>query len=159
MINGIHHASLATTDLDRMMGFYRDLLGLEEGVGGAFEPGFVELETIVGMKDIAGRATTLKAGNIQIEFFEYHQPVPRPVERRPACDAGIRHLAFDVTDIYGEYRRLAAAGVEFLSEPQLMDNVSVISVYGRDPDGNIFELQEILPASPLDRIPVSIDRS
>lgn len=29
MINGVHHVSIATTDLERMLGFYRDLLGFE----------------------------------------------------------------------------------------------------------------------------------
>ena len=28
MINGIHHVSLSTTDMDRLLHFYRDLLGL-----------------------------------------------------------------------------------------------------------------------------------
>ena len=29
MIKGIHHTALSTPDLDRMLAFYRDLLGLE----------------------------------------------------------------------------------------------------------------------------------
>ena len=29
MIRGIHHTSISTGDLDRMLGFYRDLVGVE----------------------------------------------------------------------------------------------------------------------------------
>ena len=29
MIRGVHHVAVATGDLDRLIGFYRDLLGLE----------------------------------------------------------------------------------------------------------------------------------
>jgi len=66
-------------------------------------------------------------------------------------DVGLRHIAFDVTDIDSEYERLKAAGVEFLSEPQSLDGVGLRSVYMRDPDGNIVEMQEVFAGSPVDR--------
>jgi len=153
MINGIHHVSFSTTDIDRMLAFYRDLLGCSEAIEtGEIRPGFVEFETLVGMKNTAGRAALLEAGNIKIEIFQYTHPVPRPTETRPACDGGIRHLAFDVTDLKSEYERLKAAGTTFVSEPQLLANVGVLSVYARDPDGNILELQELLPNSSVPRM-------
>lgn len=151
MINGIHHISLSTTDLDRLLGFYRDLLGLPARHVSVLEENNEDFETIVGMKNTRGRAASVRAGNVQIEFFEYSNPVPKPVERRPACDAGIRHIAFDVTDIMAEYHRLKAAGIEFVSEPQYL-KARVCSVYGYDPDGNIFELQEIFEGSPVERV-------
>lgn len=48
-----------------------------------------------------------------------------------------------MVDIDAEYERLSKAGVTFFSAPQEMFDM-LESVYGRDPDGNIFELQEIL---------------
>ena len=72
-------------------------------------------------------------------------PVPRP------CDVGIRHICFDVTDIDAEYQRLVAAGVPFISAPQLMANNTVKAVYARDPDNNIVELQEVFAGSFVDK--------
>src|SRR5688500_2120313 len=102
MINGIHHISLATTDLDRLLVFYRDLLGLSARHVSELEPNNEPFETIVGLKDARGRAASLRAGNVQIEFFQYTNPVPQDISRAPACDAGIRHICFDVTDIGAE---------------------------------------------------------
>jgi catechol 2,3-dioxygenase-like lactoylglutathione lyase family enzyme len=151
MINGVHHVSLSTTDMDRLLHFYRDLLGLPQRLDIQFEPGNAAFEAIVGMKQTRGRAAGLRAGNVWIEVFQYTHPVPQPGQVRPACDAGIRHLCFDVTDIKAEYERLRAAGVEFLSEPQMLSGAQACSVYALDPDGNIVELQEIFPGSKLGR--------
>jgi len=153
MINGIHHISLSTTDLDRLLGFYRDLLGLSARHVSVLEENNEPFETIVGMKNAKGRAASLRAGNVQIEFFQYTNPVPRDISRAPACDAGIRHICFDVTDIHGECERLKAAGIEFVSEPQHLPKAGATSVYGYDPDGNIFEFQELHEGSPIERVP------
>jgi catechol 2,3-dioxygenase-like lactoylglutathione lyase family enzyme len=90
---------------------------------------------------------------VQLEFFQYTNPVPRAVEKRPACDGGIRHICFDVTDIMAEYRRMKAAGIEFVSEPQHL-KAKVCSVYAYDPDGNIVEFQEIFEGSPVEKVPL-----
>lgn len=152
MINGVHHVSIATSDLDRMLGFYRDLLGLAVRKQAVAEATSTAFQNVVGMKDATYKGAWLRAGNVEIEFFEYTNPVGRPVERRPACDAGIRHICFDVTDIQTEHARLVAAGVEFLSEPQHLGAADVWAVYARDPEGNIVELQEIMAASPMEPI-------
>ena len=154
MINGVHHVSLSTTDLDRLLGFYRDLLGLSARHVSVLEENNEPFEKIVGMKETRGRAASLRAGNVQIEFFQYSNPVPRPGEKRPACDAGIRHICFDVTDIMSEYRRLRDAGIEFVSEPQRLEKAKLCSVYAYDPDGNIVEFQEIFEGSPVERVPL-----
>jgi catechol 2,3-dioxygenase-like lactoylglutathione lyase family enzyme len=154
MINGIHHISLATTDLDRLLGFYRDLLGLSARHVSVLEENNEPFETIVGMKGAKGRAASLRAGNCQIEFFQYTYPVPKDIAKAPACDAGIRHICFDVTDIRSEYERLKAAGIEFVSEPQHLPKAKATSVYAYDPDGNIVEMQEIHEGSPIERVPL-----
>lgn len=157
MINGVHHVSLATADLDAFLGFYRDLLGLPLNSEGLIEPapGFEDLyaafESVTALPGTRARVAQLGAGNLQIEVFQYLDPLPRPGEARPPCDVGIRHIAFDVTDIEAEYARLKAAGVPSLSVPQTMGPFGLRSVYLRDPDGNIVELQEVLPGSPVDK--------
>jgi glyoxylase I family protein len=147
MINGIHHVSFSTLDIDPMLAFYRDLIGLEVISTQIAEPATDAIQAVVGMPGACYRHAWLKGGNLIVEIFEYTHTRGRPIAAAPACDAGIRHLCFDVTDLAFEYDRLRAAGVEFVSEPQFLATGDMWSVYGRDPDGNIFEFQEILPAS------------
>ena len=72
------------------------------------------------------------------------------IPNRPACDAGITHICFDVINVDEEYERLLDAGITFHTPPVDVGGV-VRTTYGRDPDGNIFELQEIIaPDLPQD---------
>jgi catechol 2,3-dioxygenase-like lactoylglutathione lyase family enzyme len=149
MIRAMHHISLSTVDLDRFVRFYRDLLGVKLDRISPLQPGFEAFETIVGMRDVSGQVAQFNLGNMNMEVFCYSNPQPRPGQRRPACDAGIRHIAFDVKNIDTEYERLKAAGVEFISPPQYIEAGRCKSCYFYDPDGNILELQEIFPGSPI----------
>jgi glyoxylase I family protein len=151
MINGVHHISLATADMARCLHFYRDLIGLTLIGEGHSEPGNTSFETVVGLEGARVHGAALRAGNVQIEVFQYKHP-PATVGPTPRpCDVGIRHICFDVTDIQAEYVRLKSAGVEFISEPQTMGSHKVKAVYARDPDNNIVELQEIFSGSRVDK--------
>jgi catechol 2,3-dioxygenase-like lactoylglutathione lyase family enzyme len=149
MIRGVHHISLATVDLDKCVHFYRDLLGMTLDRVSPLAPGWEPFETIVGLRNVRGQVAQFNLGNMNLEVFCYTDPVPKPGERRPACDAGIRHIAFDVTDISAEYERLKAAGVDFISPPQHLAPGKCTSCYLYDPDGNIVELQERFAGSPM----------
>ena len=149
MIRGMHHISLATSDMDRFIAFYRDLLGMTLDRVSPLPAGVEPFEAIVGMRDVAGQVAQFNLGNMQMEVFCYTAPAPQPGMRRPACDVGIRHIAFDVKDIDREYARLKAAGVDFISPPQHLALGGVTSCYCYDPDGNIVELQEIHAGSPV----------
>lgn len=149
MIRGIHHVAISTPDIERLLGFYRDLLGFKEVQRVEWPAGSEQIDRIVGLRDSAAKQVMLKAANACIELFEYRQPEPKPMNpRRPVCDHGHTHLCLDVVDIDSVYERLRAAGTEFHCPPQRMG--SVCATYGRDPDGNVFELQELLdPADPM----------
>jgi extradiol dioxygenase family protein len=90
----------------------------------------------------------LKKGNAYLELFQYESPVPKEADpNRPVNDHGFTHICLDVTDLDGEYERLKAAGMHFHCAPIDMPNEK--TVYGRDPFGNVLELQEIKnPDSP-----------
>jgi catechol 2,3-dioxygenase-like lactoylglutathione lyase family enzyme len=144
MINGLHHTALSVKDMDTSLAFYRDLLGLEVMFDTSWEAGREIADTILRLRDSAARQTMLKLGNAYLELFEFHSPAPAPQDiDRPVCDRGITHICMDVTDVDAEYTRLTAAGMEFHCEPQNLGK-TVRTTYGRDPDGNVLELQEIL---------------
>lgn len=143
MIRGIHHTAIVTKDIERLLGFYRDLLGFEEVVRYTWKKGATSSDRVVGLQDSEATLVLLKANNSFIELFEYANPVGREADpTRRACDCGITHLCFDAVDVRAEYERLKAAGIEFNTEPVHVPQIGW-TTYGRDPDGNLFEIQEI----------------
>jgi catechol 2,3-dioxygenase-like lactoylglutathione lyase family enzyme len=146
MIHGIHHTAISTPDIDRSVAFYRDLLGARVMSEFKWPKGSEVVDRIVGLERSSARAAMLMLGNAMIEIFEYETPEPRSGDaNRPVCDHGITHLCLDVTDVKGEYERLSAAGMIFHCPPQ--DLGEVWATYGRDPDGNVVELQEVVDSS------------
>jgi glyoxylase I family protein len=140
MIRGIHHISLSTRDLDKLLGFYRDLLGLELLLDTqiADNPAF---DHVVGLVGAQARGVFLQAGNAYIEIWQFEAPTGKgPNHDRPVCDVGLTHICFDIEDIEATHRVLAAAAVKFVSPPQHLG--SVITCYARDPDGNLVELRQ-----------------
>lgn len=149
MIRGVHHVSLATADMDKCIHFYRDLLGMTLDRATPVGPGLKPFEVIVGLQNTQLQSAAFNLGNLHMEVFCYHNPKPQAGERRPASDVGIRHIAFDVKDIFAEYERLKAAGVDFISPPQHVPEGKCTSVYFYDPDGNIVEMQELFEGTPV----------
>lgn len=150
MIKGIHHIAISTPDLERICGFYRDALGFDLESDTKWDTG-TELgevcDTIIGLKNSAARSIMLRKGSMIIEFFEYSLPLPKP--RDPnwrVCDHGYTHICLEVVDIDGEFERLKNAGMRFHAAPPLGEPGGLRAIYGRDPDGNVIELLEIIPA-------------
>ena len=118
MIRGIHHTAISTPDIDRAIAFYRDLLGFEVLVDGAWPPGVESVDTLIGLKNSAARMAMLKKGNAMLELFEFESPAPAPGSpHRPVNDHGLTHICLDVTDLGSEYARLKDAGMFFHSAP------------------------------------------
>lgn len=150
MIHGIHHTAISTGDLERSVAFYRDLLGFEEAISSGWQVGTETLDKITGLKDSSARMVMLKAGNAFVELFQFETPTPKPADAmRPVCDHGITHLCLAVSDVDGEYERLKAAGMVFHCPPQTTATGNRVT-YGRDPDGNVIELLQVLDSeSPM----------
>ncbi len=144
MIRGIHHTAISTGNLDRALAFYRDLLGFRVLAEFGWPVGTAVADAITGLQQSSARAVMLHAGNAVIELFQYESPTPRPGDpQRPVADHGITHICLDVTDLDAEYARLTAAGMRFHCPPQDI-GMDLRTTYGRDPDGNVIELQEVL---------------
>ena len=143
MILGVHHTALSVSDMDRSLAFYRDLLGLEVLFDAGWPRGSEQADKILRVSDTSARAVMLRTGNTHIELFQFHTPESAPMaEDRPVIDRGITHIAFDVKDVDAEYERLSKAGMVFHCEPQDLGK-NCRTTYGRDPDGNVVELQEL----------------
>jgi catechol 2,3-dioxygenase-like lactoylglutathione lyase family enzyme len=156
-VKGIHHLALSVPDLDRARAFYCDLLGFE--VAEAFEFGpDAESEAVTRVPGAAARVLMIRAGNVHLELFEYtNQGVATQAEDRPVCDHGYTHFALEVDgDIDAVYETLAEAGVEW--HAPLLGDLAVEGyrvTYGRDPFGNVIEIQKLAPDNPghVNRLP------
>lgn len=147
MIRGIHHVALVVEDMERMLAFFEGTLGFTEAARMSWKVGADEVDRIIDVPGSAADIHILRAGNAYLELFRFHVPEGAPLDpRNRACDRGIRHLAFDVTDIDSEYRRLQEAGIVFNCPPVYveLEGRGLRAAYFRDPEGNIIELQELL---------------
>ncbi|VVO21218.1 VOC family protein [Pseudomonas fluorescens] len=143
MIQGLHHVAISTPDLSRLLSFYRDLLGFEELSRTSWPAGTGMINRVLGLDDSAATTVMLKGPNLCLELFEFSLPKAEPLTtERPVHKYGFTHICIDVQGIDKVYQRLLAAGVRFHCPPQ--DFGVSRATYGRDPDGNVFELQEIL---------------
>lgn len=140
MIRGLGHIGISVANLGRSIDFYQKCLGMELVVQTTFEG--ARYEQVLRLKDAKGKVALLKAGEMQLELFEFSEPRPQALDpKRPVCDHGITHFCVEVTDIEGEYERLKEAGVPFHCPPVDFEGIAK-ATYARDPDGNVFELRE-----------------
>lgn len=146
MINGMNHVGVSVSNMDRALSFYQQLLGMELMVRRTFgdekTPEREKYRAILGLEDAHGEVALLRRDGMAIELFAFDTPVAKLGDpRRPVCDHGITHFCLQVTDIHAEYARLKASGIVFHCPPQEFPG-KANATYGRDPDGNVFELLE-----------------
>lgn len=116
------HVNLYIADLDRSMGFYTKVLGIEE----------VYRTPLAG-----GGFVTNGSTHHDIGFITADGPAGKPRNARPGT---LNHLGFELETeaaMVESYRRATDAGHGFL---RTMDHDIAHSVYGADPDGNVYEL-------------------
>ena len=145
-VKGVHHIAISTGRWDEMVDFYTNLLGFEPV--DAFEWRRDEqagkiADAVTGLRGTAARAMLLKGPNLCIELFEFRSPAPKTQDlNRPVCDHGFTHLALDVENIDEVYATLCARGMRFHTHVQNAGG-GIRNTYGRDPDGNVIEIQEL----------------
>lgn len=142
-MKAIRHIGIVVRDLEKMLHFYGDLLGLKIIKKMDESGGFID--TITAIKSV--KVTTVKMeaddGNL-IELLYFHRPANKPAKKKDLCDSGISHIAFTVQDADAEYERLTAENIVFNSRPQLSPDGSAKVAFLRDPEGNYIELVEVL---------------
>lgn len=148
MIRGIHHIGMHTKNFEAMRKFYKEAFGfVEVGEEMSWTPNPFG-DALMGIQNGAGRLITLKGPNCCIEMFEFTSPPPREGGPNQPNDLGYTHLSVECTDIEKDMERLKGLGMTFTA-PAPGDLGTVKSIYGRDPDGNVIELQQIMDKGPL----------
>ena len=113
MNQGVIGVTVWTDDLERLVGFYRDTLGLE----------------LRGQKQ--GWAN-FAWGDMRLNLG-LHGRV-----KGQAQDPYRMMISFGVSDIHGEYRRLEEQGVEFIRVPEQEEWGGWVATF-LDPDGNVLQ--------------------
>jgi len=140
MITGFHHTGVVVRDLQRMVRFYTEDLGLSlileldsvappEGDHTGV-PGAKRKLVFVGYED-----------GHQIELVHYLEPAASDgyVDKH---QFGAIHVCFNVEDLQDVYKTLSARGVQFVTEPKYREAEGkgrIGIVYAQDPEGNWLE--------------------
>jgi predicted enzyme related to lactoylglutathione lyase len=114
MITGVRGTTIWSEDLNRLLPFYRELLGLPVAID---TPGFV----VLGRSD----AHALALGT--------HSEV-----RGENADPARHMVGFTTDDVMADWKRLTDAGVVFVEDPKDYGQVRVATF--KDPDGNLLQL-------------------
>ena len=118
MIKGFAGSSVWSEDLNKLLPFYRDTLGLKPTIE---SPGFVVFGDLGSPTFALGTHSEVKGKNSD-----------------PA-----RHM-FSVTtdDVEAEYQRLKSQGVEFIDGPTNFDQVTIATC--KDPEGNYVQIMQFM---------------
>lgn len=155
MLSSIDHINIVVTDLEAMARFYTEVLGMtitkRVTISGEW------IDRVVGLHGAKGEVIYLDLpSGPRVELLRYVTPPgAAPAGLGESNTRGIRHMAFRVGDIDLVVARLRDAGVNFLSDVQLVPDSQVTYaggvrkrlVYFRDPEGNLLELCEYKPGS------------
>ena len=146
MIKAIHHVAISTPDIEKLMGFYTETLGFTRMGVQQWSPGMNRIDAIVGLKGSSAKVGMVRLGDVIVEMFEFATPAPSPKDPNyPVNNHGLTHICLLVDDAVSEYERLSKAGMRFHAPPQVIGDTS--STYGRDPDGNVVEILELMGAN------------
>jgi glyoxylase I family protein len=129
MLKSFEHVGMTVSDMDRTVGFYRDLLGLS-----------LELrKTTVDGSDLA----FFDAGGGMLEIMAPRGGAKRAADV-PDDTAGLRHLTFLFDDVDTIFAKLERAGVQIKERPRPAVHSEVLYrvAFVRDPDGILVELAE-----------------
>lgn len=146
-LKAVHHTGLIVRDLDRSIYFYHDLLGLP--FANEPTPWFEgpDLEVGVGVPGATLRQVCLWVGEVTtLELIEYGNRPAESVRPAPNNHMGAAHVCFRVDDIFAKKAELEAAGVEFYSDVNVVDEGPLEGwrwVYFSDPDGLALELIQV----------------
>ncbi len=128
-MNKIEHIGIAVKDIDEANKIYKSLLGYEH-----YKTEIVENEGV--------KTSFFSCGESKIELLEATRadsPIAKFIEKR---GEGIHHMAFSVTDIKAEVKRLKKEGFVVLNEEPKKgaDSKLVVFLHPKSANGVLIEL-------------------
>ena len=136
----ISHIANVPGDKARMVEFYTKLLGY--GPRRELVPTRRStFDQVIDLDNIEVSASWFDTGNIELEFWHYHEPTtPTRVTRRMIDEIGYSGPIFEVSDLAGTGLRLEREGVRFVTRAFELGGWKMR--YARDPEGNLLAFAE-----------------
>jgi predicted enzyme related to lactoylglutathione lyase len=129
MLKGLGGATIWSEDLNNLLPFYRDVLGLNVAVE---IPGFVAFgELVAGGSGYRGAYLGLGS----------HSEV-----KGRASDPYRHMVGLESDDVDSDFQRLTAAGVEFIEQPADYGWLRIATL--QDPEGNIVQIFQSVQETP-----------
>jgi len=147
MLQRIDHVNLVVADIQAMIAFYRDVLGMRLTKQATIRGPWID--AVTGLKQVEADVAFLEPpAGPGIELISYRAPqAVRPDGLGRPNVPGLRHIALRVHDLDALAAKLAAARIAVLSPPQQVPDVQVDYAdqrkrlfYCQDPEGNLLEL-------------------
>lgn len=141
LVDGIHHVSFLTSDIDRLIAFYERIF---------------DARTTFDRDDGGRRHALIEVGEHTV-LHPFEVPDDRVPDRQPMFERGrLDHLAFNTTskDAFLEIRRRLIAEGAHATEGGLVTDMggSVWSLSFHDPDGAWHEIMWMGPGASFDEI-------
>jgi catechol 2,3-dioxygenase-like lactoylglutathione lyase family enzyme len=139
-LKGFNHTGVIVTDLDRAIGFFRDLLGFELLSRAPRDPALIGRMT--GLPAPRVEIAHLQGPGHRVELIRYHTDGIRGVETPRVYDDGSAHIALDIDDVAVAVAAAAAHGLAPVGEIIAIDagpNQGRKVVYLESPYGLLIE--------------------
>lgn len=130
---------IVCVDLDRMLGFYRDVLGLKF-VSDA--EASAEMSTDFGTSPHGFRIIRLQTPygeRIKLVQPKKGLPSQSPVPHWVFEGQGIAYISFVVADVYEVTTRLREYQIELMSKQPVEIRLGITAIFAKDPEGNFVE--------------------
>jgi methylmalonyl-CoA/ethylmalonyl-CoA epimerase len=131
VIKKLHHVAVAVESIEQSLGFYRDVLGLED-------------IRMLMVEDRGLKVALIQAGDSEIELLEpttEDNTAKRFLERR---GPGLHHICFQVDDIEAGMRELGQRGAEFVEPVPREGAVGLVAfIPPAAADGVLVELAQV----------------
>jgi len=144
----MRHVAFATPDLDAMTEFYSALLGGQEPrrIGHWIRISGENVDKVSGIAGSEIEMAWFQLRNLEIEIAQFHShPTDRQEAPRSFAAPGYNIVMFDVTDLDIAQQRVIDAGGTIVGKSASIDGA--VTVFARDPDGNLLGLQSLEPSS------------
>ena len=138
MIHSIHHPCICVRDMDKSLGLYEGLLGLEKVQDMVFEGELIE--KLLGVEKPKFRIVHLKVADDILELMQFIEPEGEDKAHLEPNDLGITHFCFKVLDCAAVFSTIAGAGYGFTTDEPVTTPSGRTVAYFRDPDDILVEI-------------------
>jgi len=144
-IIGFNHIGLSVQDLDRVLSFYMNATGFDLVKRERVRQSKI-VEALFGVQDLSYETATLKGPNMLLELTQYSNQQNATISKMPPQGPGMTHTCYQSPDWDSGYEKFKAIGADVLSrgdQPIDLGGYGVTYAYAYDPEGNMFELEQV----------------